>query len=113
MTSRTHNRSEATGAPVEIPDRSKQAWRWQHYLSLIGGLFLLWGTWTIAAWLIAGPRPVTAYRDPASTAYAISKAYEVIGVLLIVGVGGWVVRGCLRQRRVTFDAQMCLAGLFA
>jgi hypothetical protein len=88
-------------------------WRWQHYLAVIGCLFLFWGVWTVLAWLAAGPTPVTAYRDPASSAYTISKVYEVVAVVLVLGVGAHVVRGCLRQHRLTFDAQLCIAGLLA
>ena len=92
---------------------TKAAWRWQHYLALIAGLFLIWGAWTVVAWLAAGPRPVTQYRDPTSSAYTIATGYEVGAVLLVLGVGTYVVRGCLRERRVTFDAQLCVAGLLA
>ena len=97
---------------VSIP-APKVPWRWQHYLAVIAGLFLFWGAWTLVAWLTAGPSPVTAYRDTASSAYTIATAYEVVAVLLVLGVGVYVVRGCLRQRRLTFDAQLCIAGLLA
>jgi hypothetical protein len=72
------------------PPRS-QPWRWQHYVAVIGCLFLAWGIRTVLAWLAAGPAPVTAYRDPASSAYNISKVYEVVAVLLgdIVKTCGW------------------------
>jgi Spirocyclase AveC-like len=88
----------------------KAQWRWQHYLAVVAGLFLVWGGWTVVAWLAAGPRPVTAYRDLTTT---LATAYEIVAVLLVLGVGAYVVRGCLRQRRLTFDAQLCMAGLLA
>ncbi len=91
----------------------KVPWRWQHYLALIAGLFLVWGAWTLVAWLAAGPRPVTVYRDPAASAYSIATAYEVVAVTLVLGVGAYVIRGCVRDRRLTFDAQLCIAGLLA
>jgi hypothetical protein len=110
-----------TTDPGSYPDESdavpiraaKAPWRWQHYLAVIAGLFLAWGAWTLTAWLAAGPSAVTAYRDPTASAYTIATAYEVVAVLLVLGVGTYVVRGCLRQRRVTFDAQLCIAGLLA
>jgi ABC-type nickel/cobalt efflux system permease component RcnA len=34
-----------------------------------------------------------------SSAYTIATAYEVVAVLLVLGVGAYVVRGCLRQRQ--------------
>jgi hypothetical protein len=96
--------------PVPAP---KPPWRWQHYLAVIAGLFLVWGAWTLVAWLAAGPSPVTVYRDPAASAYTIATAYEVVAVMLVLGVGAYVVRGCLRQHRLTFGAQLCIAGLLA
>ena len=96
--------------PVPAP---KAPWHWQHYLAVIAGLFLVWGAWTLVAWLAAGPSPVTVYRDPAASAYTIATAYEVVAVMLVLGVGAYVVRGCLRQHRLTFDAQLCIAGLLA
>jgi Spirocyclase AveC-like len=111
--SATPRRSAAAAPDVASIPARKAPWRWQHYLTLIAGVFLLWGTWTIAAWLAAGPHSVTAYREPTSSAYTIATAYEVFGVLLVLGVGSYVVRGCLRQRRLTFDAQLCIAGLLA
>jgi hypothetical protein len=96
--------------PIPAP---KAHWRWQHYLSAIAGLFVFWGAWTLGAWLAAGPTPSTQYRDPTSSSYTIATAYEVGTVLLVLGVGAFVVRGCLRERRVTFDAQLCIAGLLA
>jgi hypothetical protein len=98
------------GEPTSSPS---QLWRRQHYLAVVGCLFLAWGAWTVLAWLAAGPAPVTAYRDPTSSAYTLSKVYEVVAVLLILGVGTHVVHGCLREQRLTFDAQLCIAGLLA
>jgi ABC-type nickel/cobalt efflux system permease component RcnA len=56
------------------------------------------------AWLAAGPSPVTVYRDSAAPAYTIATVYEVVAVMLVLGVGAYVVRGCLRQHRLTLDA---------
>jgi uncharacterized protein DUF5135 len=107
----THPEAHAVRRDVaRVPNAQ---WRWQHYVAVIGGLFLFWGGWTMVAWLAAGPRPVTAYRDPTSSAYTIATAYEIVAVLLVLGVGAHVVRGCLRERRLTFDAQLCIAGLLA
>lgn len=110
MSSGLDNMDATDVVPAPAP---KTPWRWQHYLSVIAGLFLFWGAWTLVAWLASGPRPVTQYRDPTSSAYTIATAYEVGAVLLVLGVGAYVVRGCVAQRRVTFDAQLCLAGLLA
>jgi Spirocyclase AveC-like len=103
----------AVPGDVASPPAAKAPWRWQHYFALIACLFVFWGAWTLVAWLAAGPSAVTRYRDPSAPAYTIATAYEVIGVLLVLGVGTYVVRGCVRQRRLTFDAQLCIAGLLA
>jgi Spirocyclase AveC-like len=109
----THPGADVVHGHVDSAVAPKAPWRWQHYFAAIAGLFLFWGAWTLVAWLAGGPSPVTRYRDPSATAYTIAKAYEVFAVLLVLGVGAYVVRGCLRQRRLTFDAQLCIAGLLA
>ena len=109
----THPGAYAVHGDVASAAAPKAPWRWQHYFAAIAGLFLFWGAWTLVAWLASGPVPVTRYRDPSAPAYTIATAYQVVAVLLVLGVGVYVVRGCLRQRRLTFDAQLCIAGLLA
>lgn len=90
----------------------RRPWTWQHYLAFVGVLFLAWGAWTIAAWLAAGPHQVTQFRDRSSGAWVAARIYEGLAILMSVIVGTFVVRNCLRQRRLTWDAQLCVAGFF-
>ena len=47
------------GRPAAAPDPVAVAavnrWRWQHYLAVVGVAFLVWGGWTLIAWLAEGP----------------------------------------------------------
>lgn len=88
----------------------RKSWRWQHYMSCVALGFLFWEAWTITAWLADDPHPITKYRDPGSAAYAVAKGYEIGAVVIAVLLGAWVVRNCIRERRLTFDAQLCIAG---
>src|SRR5690348_11864130 len=105
------------GRPAGGPDGLEvipaRRWRLQHYLAVAGVAFLGWGAWTVIAWLADGPEANTRYRDPGSMAYHVAKGQEVFYVGLVVVLGAWVIRGCLRERRLTFDAQLCLAGILA
>ena len=103
----------SAGAPGAVGVPAVNRWRWQHYLAVVGVAFLVWGGWTLIAWLADGPEANTQYRDTGSTAYTIAKGWEVFYVGLVLVMGTWVVRRCLRERRVTFDAQLCIAGLLA
>lgn len=86
-------------------------WQWQHYMAVAGAVCLLWGGWTIVAWIGAGPHQVTAFRDHGDFSWTAARLYEAAALLMSVIVGTLVVRGCRRQRRLTWDGQLCIAGL--
>ena len=86
---------------------------WRTGLAAVGVVLTGWGLWSVVAWLAAGPYEVTAFRDNGSASYRVAKAYEVVLVGLGLVLGGVVIRGCLRARRFTFDAQLCAAGFLA
>lgn len=99
-------------SPAPVPERrSRPGWRWQHGLALFAVVLLAWETWTIVAWLADGPRAVTASRDTTSLSWTATRLYEFGAVIGAALMGTIVVRGCLRQRRLTFDAKLCIAGL--
>jgi hypothetical protein len=91
----------------------KSGWGWRHYLCLVGAGFLVWGAWTLISWLSDDPGPITHYRDTSSSSYTIGIVYQAAAVLVAIGLLTYVVRGCLRQRRLTFDAQLCIGGALA
>jgi hypothetical protein len=101
------------GASDDLEIIMAKRWRWQHYLTVVAVAFLVWEAWTLIAWLADGPEAITQYRDADSTAYTIAKGWEIFFGGLVVVLGAWVIRGCVRQRRLTFDAQLCIAGLLA
>ena len=89
---------------------ARRQWQWQHYLAFVGVAFLVWQGWTIVAWLLEGPRASTEFRDTDSGAWIAARLYEGAAVLVAVVTVSWVVRQCRRERRLTFDAQLCIGG---
>ena len=86
-------------------------WTWQHWLALAGAVCLLWGGWTIVAWIAAGPHQVTQFRDHGDPSWIAARLYEAAALIMSAVVLTLVVRGCRRQNRLTWDAQLCIAGL--
>ncbi|ORA11667.1 hypothetical protein BST14_18310 [Mycobacterium arosiense ATCC BAA-1401 = DSM 45069] len=66
--------------------------------------------WTIAAWL-PDAHQVTEYRDHGGVRPTAALAYELASLTVFVVVATIVVRGCIRERRLTFDAMFMIAGL--
>jgi hypothetical protein len=96
------------------PDGTARArWGAAHYLALTGSVLLAVQACVWISWLADGVHQETAYRSVGSTAWYAARIFEASGVALLVGVGGWVIAQCLRQRRFTFDAKFCLAGLLS
>lgn len=89
---------------------ARARWGAAHYLAAFGGLMLLLQAWTYAGWLAAGPYSVTEYKTPGSLNWWAARCYEVAFGILFLGLAGWVVRRCVRERRFTFDAKLMLAG---
>lgn len=81
---------------------------WAHYLAIIGIPILVWEAWTVVAWLLDGPHAITEFRGSTTTRIA-ARTLETLAVLVSLVVGTWVVRGCLRERTLTFDALFCIA----
>jgi hypothetical protein len=81
-------------------------------LASVGVLIVSYELWAWGAWLVAGPHPVTRYRDPNSPSLWVARGYEVVMVITAVAVMGTVVRDCLRRRAFTTDASIIVAGFF-
>ena len=97
------------GRISEPSQTRRQSWRWQHYLAMVGLLFLVWEAWTLIAWLSDGPDPITQYRDTSSGARTAARIYEVGMIALSVVVAAYVIRGCRTAGRLTFDAMLVIA----
>lgn len=91
----------------------RKTWGPAHYLAVFGVICLLWGGWTIVSWLEDGPAQVTQFRDRDSASWYAARAYEAALVAMGLAVATIVVRRCIRERRLTFDAKLCVAGLAA
>ncbi|MBB3600625.1 hypothetical protein FHT40_000258 [Mycolicibacterium sp. BK556] len=81
-------------------------------LAVIGVLIAGYALWTWGAWLASGPAQVTVTREPGDTSWWVARIYESIMAVAVVLIGTHVVRQCLRQRRLAFDAVIVIAGFF-
>jgi hypothetical protein len=92
---------------------TRKSWPWQQYVALVGVVFLVWEFWTYGAWIKAGPQAIDAFRDTSSTAWVVTWVYQAVVVVMATIVLTIVIRRCLRERRLTFDAMLCIAGASA
>lgn len=90
-----------------------QPLRLVHYLAIAGAVLLAFQLSVWIAWLADGVHQETAFRTHGSTSWYAARAFEVGGILMLIGVGGWVIAGCRREGRLTFDAKFCIAGLLS
>jgi hypothetical protein len=91
--------------------RARRGWAWQQYLAVVAVPFLVWETWTLAAWLADGPHQITEYRDVHSASWYATWVLQISMILVSVAVIVYVVRGCRREGRIlTFDVMFCLVG---
>ncbi|MCX2930090.1 spirocyclase AveC family protein [Mycobacterium sp. CVI_P3] len=98
-----------TSFPTSVPARQVPA---PVILAVIGGLIVAYALWTWGAWLASAPAPVSATRDSADMSWWVARAYETIMVIAVAVIGTYVVRQCVRQGRLAFDAIIVIAGFF-
>jgi len=79
-------------------------------LALAGAGITVWSGWGVMAWLLDRPSSITQFREPGSGMAVTARVLEIAVVVVAVVVARHVVRGCLRERRLTFDAMFCIAG---
>ena len=82
-----------------------------HYLALFGLFFLALQTWVWIAWWLGGPVSTNEFKTPGSLNWWAAKFYEVLFGVLFVLMLTWVVRRCLREGRLIFDAKLMIGGL--
>jgi hypothetical protein len=109
MSVSAETKCEGTAEPAE--PAANRAWGATQYLALIGVFALIYQIWTYAAWLADGPTQLTQYRDTAASAWIVARVFEALVVVVGISVLVYVVRQCRQQRRFTFDAMVCVAGL--
>lgn len=89
----------------------RHRWSWPQYLALVGLPILFLQTWTVVAWLADDAHQVTASRTPYSLNWWAARGYEALALLVFVVVAFVVVRRCVRERRLTFDAILLSCGM--
>ena len=84
-------------------------------LGLIGAVLVVWQIQTWISWGLAGPHQISWYRPTHhGTAWWAARAYEAGAVVIAMIVASYVGRRCIRERRLTGDAVICIstAGAF-
>lgn len=97
-------------ADLSHPTPERPRWGPAHFLAAWAIPLLAYQAWTWGAWLRAGPEQLTEFRDTSLFSWKLARSYEVAAVLTLVVVLTIVVRKCLRERRLVFDAMFCIAG---
>lgn len=100
-------------AAVDVHSRKTgERLRALNYALALSGLFgLLWGGWTIVAWLLDGPKAITIYRTPGSASWWAAHTVEVVVWLLAIPIAMHIWQQCKQEGRLSFDAKLCVAFL--
>jgi Spirocyclase AveC-like len=106
-------------SPVAVPGQVRRdrvvdrasTWRPVQYLALAGGLLLGLQLYVWVRWAVHGVHGETAFRNHGSASWYGALVFQAAAVLLFVGVLGWLIHRCRKERRLTFDMKFCIAGL--
>ncbi|HVW31666.1 MAG TPA: spirocyclase AveC family protein [Acidimicrobiia bacterium] len=82
-------------------------------LAALGAVLVVVQAWTWGAWLRDGPAQVTRFQDPQDFTFKAARVMEAAAGVAFVAMAGWIVRRCVEERRLIFDAKLFLAGLSA
>jgi hypothetical protein len=93
-------------APGVRTSKVVYVWAW------IGAALVGVGAWSIGSWLLSGPEAITRFRDPGSAGWWWARIFEGGFFVISMLVAFFVIRQCVRQRRLTTDAMICL-GIFS
>ena len=85
-------------------------WRLPHYLALLGIPLIVVEVWTFIAWLTDDPHQVTTGRPTGGSGVWVPRAYEIGSAVLAVPVLWYAVRKYRRERKLSFDHYMMIAG---
>ena len=94
----------------QAPAGTGRRWSWSQYLAIIAIPIAVVQIWTLTAWLLDRPHQITEFREHGTLNWWACRFYEGLGLVLVAIVVPWVLRQCIRQRRLTFDAHFLLAG---
>jgi hypothetical protein len=84
----------------------RRSWGAAHYLALVAVPLLAYQAWTLIGWLAAGPHQVTNYRTAGSASWYAARVIQGVMLIAVIAIAVGVVRGCRRERRLTFDAML-------
>lgn len=82
-----------------------------HFLAAWGLILLIAQIYTWVGFFSHGPVSVEPEGPYQPLTYWGARFFEVFGWLTLLIVLPAVIRGCIREGRLTFDAQFCIAGL--
>jgi hypothetical protein len=99
----------AVAPTISVSPRASRSWKPVHYLAVVGAILVVWQTWTWIAWLADGPEPIMQFRDRTSASWYAARVYESLAILAAIAVLVYLIRQCRRERRLTFDAMLCIA----
>jgi hypothetical protein len=101
--------SPTTGAVLPPKPRTVPA---AYLLAAVGALVVGYALWTWGAWLLDGPKQITASRDTNSISWTVARVYEGLIAVAVVWLSVRIVRQCIHERKLVFDGVMVIAGFF-
>jgi Spirocyclase AveC-like len=112
MSVRTPVRSDATlGRPVVPEAGTVESKPPVYWWALAGALLVAFEGYSVARWIISGQaKPTPLGSDPVPSWVKVSVIInQAVMVAVLVCALTWVIRGCVRQKRFTFDACVTVA----
>ena len=82
-------------------------------LAALGAVVVIYELITWTRWLAAGPQQITEFRNTDTAAWTVTWIYQVLIIPVALGLLIKVVRECRSRSRLTFDAQLMIAGVAA
>src|SRR5919197_5326954 len=104
-----------TATPVARPVASTRSTRITpaRALAALGAVVVIYELITWTRWLAAGPQQITEFRNTHTTAWTVTWIYQVLIIPVALGLLIKIVRECRSLSRLTFDAQLIIAGVAA
>ena len=102
-----------TATPRPTTTGARPGWGPVQLLAVLGVVLVLAQIWVWGAWLADGPRQVTEFQDPDDFTFKAARVMEVGMGLTFLAMVVWLVRRCLRERTLVFDAKLFIAGMAA
>jgi hypothetical protein len=82
-------------------------------LALIGAVLVVLQAWVWASWVADGPTQVTRFQDPGDFTFKAARVMEIGMAIAFGAMLAWLIRRCVRERALVFDAKLFIAGISA